>query len=238
MPWNRRQLADLVGTTANTVRHYHRVGLLDEPSRRLDGQRRYEVRHLVRLLHVRRLAHLGVPLHDIAEMGSEAPPSTMLRSLETELTDSIAHLLAAREDLATMIGLDAPYDAPAEFAAIAGRLTAADRALTLICSRLISAGALDAIREQFTTERTEPQVEFDSLPSRVDDVTVGRLAKGLAPHPVLAYVEGVFAGADANTRLGDDRTRDILLDAVVGVHNAAQLEVLRRMHPLLDGWLD
>ncbi|QII01453.1 MerR family transcriptional regulator [Rhodococcoides fascians A21d2] len=238
MPWNRRQLADLVCTTANTVRHYHRLGLLDEPARGLDGQRRYEVRHLVRLLHVRRLAHLGVPLHDVAEMSSDAPPSTMLRSLETELTESIAHLVTAREDLATMIALDAPYDVPMEFAGIAGRLACADRALILICSQLIAASALDVIRGQFTTARTEPQVEFDSLPSLGDDATVRRLAKAVPPHPVLTYMEGALGGAAANARLGDDRTRGILLDAVVGVHNAAQLEVLRRMHPLLDSWLD
>lgn len=238
MPWNRRQLADLVGATANNVRLYHRLELLDEPPRRLDGQRHYEVRHLVRLFAVRRLAHLGVLLHDIAEMGSETPPSTMLRLLETELTKSIAHLGTVRGDLATAIALDAPYDVPAEFGDIAGRLTAANRALNLICSRLIPASALDVIREQFTTERTEPQVEFDSPPSLVDDVTLGHLAEAVPPHPVLVYIEGVFAGADANTRLGDDRTRDILLDAVVGVHNAAQSEVLRRLHPLLDSWLD
>ncbi|MEO3798201.1 MerR family DNA-binding transcriptional regulator [Nonomuraea sp. B10E15] len=37
MPWSTRELAGLAGTTVNTIRHYHRLGLLDEPERRYNG---------------------------------------------------------------------------------------------------------------------------------------------------------------------------------------------------------
>lgn len=37
MAWSTQQLADLAGTTVNTVRHYHRLGLLDEPERQGNG---------------------------------------------------------------------------------------------------------------------------------------------------------------------------------------------------------
>ena len=31
MPWSTRELAELAGTTVKAVRHYHEIGLLDEP---------------------------------------------------------------------------------------------------------------------------------------------------------------------------------------------------------------
>jgi DNA-binding transcriptional MerR regulator len=37
MAWSTRQLAELTGTTLRTVRHYHDVGLLEEPKRRANG---------------------------------------------------------------------------------------------------------------------------------------------------------------------------------------------------------
>jgi DNA-binding transcriptional MerR regulator len=45
--WSTRELAELAGTTVNTVRHYHRIGLLDEPERRNNGYKEYGVPHLV-----------------------------------------------------------------------------------------------------------------------------------------------------------------------------------------------
>ncbi|MEQ3553652.1 WhiB family transcriptional regulator [Pseudonocardia nematodicida] len=38
--WSTRQLAELAGTTVRAVRHYHEVGLLDEPARRANGYKR------------------------------------------------------------------------------------------------------------------------------------------------------------------------------------------------------
>ena len=68
MAWSTRELANLVGTTVNTIRHYHRLGLLDVPEREYNGYKQYEVRHLVRLLRIRRLVSLGVPLSQIGEV--------------------------------------------------------------------------------------------------------------------------------------------------------------------------
>jgi DNA-binding transcriptional MerR regulator len=33
MAWSTRELAELASTTVNTIRHYHRLGLLAEPER-------------------------------------------------------------------------------------------------------------------------------------------------------------------------------------------------------------
>ena len=37
MPWSTREIADLAGTSLRAVRHYHEVGLLDEPERHGSG---------------------------------------------------------------------------------------------------------------------------------------------------------------------------------------------------------
>ncbi|MBX0301124.1 MerR family DNA-binding transcriptional regulator [Cryobacterium sp. 1639] len=69
MAWSTRELAELAGTTLKAVRHYHQIGLLDEPGRTSNGYKQYQVAHLVRLLQITRLANLGVPLAQIAQMG-------------------------------------------------------------------------------------------------------------------------------------------------------------------------
>ncbi|WAP52215.1 MerR family transcriptional regulator [Arthrobacter sp. ATA002] len=69
MPWSTSELAELAGTTVNTVRHYHRSGLLEEPDRMSNGYKQYGARHLARLLQIRRLRDLGVPLAQIEAVG-------------------------------------------------------------------------------------------------------------------------------------------------------------------------
>jgi DNA-binding transcriptional MerR regulator len=46
--WSTRELAELTGTTVNTIRHYHRIALLDEPTRRYNGYKQCGVLDLVR----------------------------------------------------------------------------------------------------------------------------------------------------------------------------------------------
>ncbi len=52
MAWSTRQLAALAGTTLRAVRHYHEVGLLDEPERASNGYKQYRTEHLLRLLRI------------------------------------------------------------------------------------------------------------------------------------------------------------------------------------------
>jgi hypothetical protein len=42
--WSTSELAKLAGTTVNTIRHYHRSGVLEEPDRRRNGYKQYECR--------------------------------------------------------------------------------------------------------------------------------------------------------------------------------------------------
>ena len=104
MPWSTRELAELTGTTVNTIRHYHRLGLLEEPERRHNGYKQYGDRELARLLSIRRLVELGVPLARIGEAGTDGTvPPEILRQVDAGLAADIARLVRARTDIATIL---------------------------------------------------------------------------------------------------------------------------------------
>lgn len=68
MGWSTRQLAELAGTTVKAIRHYHQIGLLDEPDRAANGYKQYGTSHLVRVLQITRMKEVGVPLAAISTM--------------------------------------------------------------------------------------------------------------------------------------------------------------------------
>lgn len=65
------ELAKLAGVTVRTLRHYHAIGLLDEPPRQANGYRDYRPENLLRVLRIRQLASLGFPLDQVAGMLDE-----------------------------------------------------------------------------------------------------------------------------------------------------------------------
>jgi DNA-binding transcriptional MerR regulator len=67
------QLARYAGVTVKTVRHYHRLGLLDEPSRDSSGYRRYTAADALEWLKIRTLARAGVPLVRIKDLLNADP---------------------------------------------------------------------------------------------------------------------------------------------------------------------
>ncbi|MFB6786624.1 MerR family transcriptional regulator [Streptomyces olivaceus] len=104
MSWSTREIAELAGTSLRAVRHYHEVGLLEEPERRANGYKQYGVPHLVRLLRVKRLVDLGFSLNRIAEtVDEDQHPGRALRTLDAELAATIERLQRARLELATLI---------------------------------------------------------------------------------------------------------------------------------------
>lgn len=69
------QLAAYAGVTIRAVRHYHQIGLLDEPKRDASGYRTYDAVAVVRLVRIRTLAEAGVPLARVREL-LDADPGT------------------------------------------------------------------------------------------------------------------------------------------------------------------
>jgi DNA-binding transcriptional MerR regulator len=93
--------ATFADVTVKTVRHYHRLGLVEEPSRDSSGYRRYGSSELLRLVQVRTLATAGVPLAEIGPLldaGTEQFTAALV-DVEQRLTGQITALIARRDTL-------------------------------------------------------------------------------------------------------------------------------------------
>ncbi|MFE2499846.1 MerR family transcriptional regulator [Streptomyces scopuliridis] len=172
MPWSTRQLADLADTTVNTIRHYHHLGLLDEPERRHNGYKQYEVRHLVSLLRIRRLAELGVPLSQIGDVSADTDSTPgVLRNLDAELQRRIERLKKARTDIAAILRARASADVPAGFESVASRLSEADSSMIHIYGQLYDQNALADVQKMVEANTDDVSADIDRLPADADEET-------------------------------------------------------------------
>lgn len=238
MNWSTRQLAELANTTVNTVRHYHRLGLLEEPDRGTNGYKRYGVRHLVRLLRIRRLTALGVALSDIGEVevGGEQSERA-LRELDADLVVSIERLERTRREIAAILADQSPVDVPPGFESVAARLSQADRSLLLIYAEMYDAEAMADLHQLVSTDAdTDIEAEFDRLPPDADDDVRARLAAAMAPDIANALAEHAWL-REPETRASrpPSLTRETFVEAVVELYNPAQLDVLRRASAIATG---
>lgn len=98
------EVAALVGITPRAVRHYHRRGLLPEPERLANGYRSYELRDVVVLARIRRLAELGLTLDEVADaLGDSRDLQEILVDLDNDLAEQESRLRTRRARLATLI---------------------------------------------------------------------------------------------------------------------------------------
>lgn len=233
MAWSTRELAELAGTTVNTVRHYHHLGLLPEPERRYNGYKQYEVSHLVALLRIRRLVDLGVPLAQIADLGGTPAESQALHEVDAELARSIERLQRARDGIAAVIRERAPADIPEGFESVASRMSEADRSMVHLYSRVYDDEALADLRSTVETSDAAIEAEIESLPADADPDTVQRLAERLAPTLARNLLEHPWL-ADPASRLsaGGAPARDALIESVKALYNPAQLQVFMRASTL------
>ncbi|EXG82715.1 MerR family transcriptional regulator [Cryptosporangium arvum] len=237
MTWSTRQLADLAGTTVKAVRYYHEVGLLEEPERAANGYKQYGVRHLVRVLRIKRLVDLGLPLAQIADLGeADDRPESALRVLDAELAATIERLQRVRAELAVILGERAPFDLPEGFGTIGGNLPDADRALILIYSRVFDPAGMVALREMVRTSDLEPEARaLESLPPDADEslrqevaeAYAARTEQMLAEHPAVA---GLRAKAPRGFSFADE----VINRALHELYNPAQLDVLHRVNRILN----
>ncbi len=233
MVWSTREVAELAGTSLRTVRHYHDVGLLAVPERNVSRYKQYDVRHLVRLIRIRRYVDLGFSLPQVAEIiDADEPPRAQMRGLDDQLAQTIARLEEARRELAALLqeARSAP-DLPGELAAVtAGDLTDADRSFLLVVTRVAGPAVVAAYAAMLRTVAHDPVlVAFTHLPPDADEVTRSELAAGLpaararlhAEHPAL---RDLAEGADVDRAT----TADTLAIAVEQLYNPAQVDVLER----------
>jgi len=228
--WSTRELAELAGTTVNTVRHYHRVGLLAEPERRGNGYKQYGARKLVQLLRIRRLTELGVPLSDIERLaGDDESTLDVLRNLDAELAQQQDRITAARTAIATILTEKAPPDIPAGFESLGARLSAADRSLMHVYTRLYDEKAMADVRQMMEAESAEVSDAFTALPADADDETRQRLAESLGREIAQNLADYPWLTDQGPHRAQSEAvTQQAFLESIVELYNEAQRDVLVR----------
>jgi DNA-binding transcriptional MerR regulator len=98
------QLADYAGVTIKAIRHYHRLGLLDEPPRDSSNYRRYSAQDAITLIKIKTLANAGVPLARIKELLATDPDqfTAAIAEIDHKLQERLAELLRTREQIAQL----------------------------------------------------------------------------------------------------------------------------------------
>ncbi|NKY55306.1 MerR family transcriptional regulator [Nocardia flavorosea] len=235
MSWSTRELAELAGTSVRTVRHYHDVGLLEQPERGSNGYKRYGVAHLLRVLRIKRLADLGIPLSRIADMGENEYPRESLHTLDAELAATIERLQRIRMELALILRQGSHTDLPPDLTPVSTEFTEADRAYTVIANRVLGPTALDSLREFLTTgDATDPAMtDFDNLPADADEQTRERVAEQVAPYARKLHTTYPNLSTVHDSPVGPQRAVQALALALKELYNEAQFDVLLRVSRLL-----
>lgn len=236
MGWSTRQVAELAGTTLKTVRHYHKIGLLEEPERSTNGYKQYGVTHLIRLLRIRRLVDLGVPLSDISaveQAGENAEQA--LRALDAELAAGIERQQRMRQELAVLLEHRTSGDVPTGFDAFAREMTDADRSLLMICAQVLGPAEMAALRQLHAAPRTEVDDEFDALPADASEQARQQLAERFAPEVVQQFTDHPsLKNPVAKVRGGEALATSAMGRGLVELYNPAQVDVLVRLHALIE----
>lgn len=230
MGWSTSELARLTDTTVNTIRHYHKQDLLAEPERASNGYKQYDGTHLLRLLQIRRLRSLGIPLEKISSIdGDQEVQRQALEDLDAELKAKIAELEKTRDEVASLIEHGAPIDTATGFSDVAATMTEADRRLMGLYARLYDDDTMSQLRG-IMVGTTPADREFDELPEDADeaakahavDAITPMMTKHLDDDPWLLELQPKVQGGDA------DLGWSAIVGAMIELYNPAQLEVLQR----------
>ncbi|GCE19108.1 MerR family transcriptional regulator [Dictyobacter kobayashii] len=119
------EVAQLLGVSTKTIRHYHKIALLQEPERTESGYRLYSSQDLMRLQQIRQLQSFGLPLKTIksvlGEPTREHPLREILQALDQELAVQIGVLEQRRQRIQALLVEDTALDIeqPASAATVA-----------------------------------------------------------------------------------------------------------------------
>lgn len=190
------ELARLAGVTVRALRHYHQVGVLAEPDRRSNGYREYDVHDLIRVLRIKRLAALDIPLERMPDLLDDTGDGAgeLLDELDTELVAQIDRLTEQRDVIARLRTTGAAPDLPPELAPFLAVLAAGvspelakfDRDQSVLLAHLAGPDGIPHIA-RFYERLTEP-----GLVSAVADVSerFGRLGPDSTEQDIAELIEG------------------------------------------------
>ncbi|MGO2550079.1 helix-turn-helix domain-containing protein [Corynebacterium casei] len=99
-----KDLADLTGTTPRAIRHYLQLGLLEEPSRDLNGYRNFTAAHVVQVLRIKMFSESGASLKHISQIldSNGIPTAEDIDAIDKELARKEALLRAQRSALKSL----------------------------------------------------------------------------------------------------------------------------------------
>lgn len=114
------ELAHVVGTSTDAVRHYERVGLLPPPPRSPSGYRRYDESAVDRVRFIQGAQRLGLRLREIKDLLSIRDTGTcpcgdaavLLRGRIAEIDSEMARLAGLRATLSEMVRQMPSQDCP------------------------------------------------------------------------------------------------------------------------------
>lgn len=237
MAWSTREVAELAGTTVKAVRHYHKLGLLEEPERGGNGYKQYQVQHLVRLLRIRRLTDLGLPLSQVAELGeADEHPDGALKTLDAELAATVERLQRIRAELALMMRGQLPTDLPPRLSKAVDGVPETDRDLIVVYSRILDDEGIDTMRDFLAGRpRDGDDREFDRLPADADEQTRAALAARLLDEVRAVHRDHPeVIRSLQNSPGGPSKARGTIRSALTDLYNPAQLDVLARIARALE----
>jgi len=194
------ELARITGVTVRALRHYHQVGVLDEPPRSHNGYRRYGVQDVIRVLRIKRLAALGVSLERMPSLLDDPGDdgADVLDRLDAELAAEIDRLTRRRRLIARVRAEGAPLDSPPEIARFLALtadsypspdLAAFDRDQSILLAHLMGDSAMPGI-ERFYERMSAP----DLLPALTSlNVRFLTLDAATSPEALAALVEDCLA---------------------------------------------
>jgi DNA-binding transcriptional MerR regulator len=241
------QAAAFAGVTIKAVRHYHRLGLLDEPRRDTSGYRRYTSTDLLRLVQVRTLAGAGVPLAEIGALLDADPArfAAAVADVERRLDDRIAGLVARRDTLRRLADGDRallPDRACAVLERFAergfGPEVVASQREALVLVRALAPALFDGFVAQLERRLDDPAYlqlwkrSWDAMSWAVDDPRLDGLAAELAEHLLgeralmLAQADAFGADPDAAQRYG-----------LINDHRAEEAPTAARLTALIEARL-
>ncbi|WP_328973705.1 MerR family transcriptional regulator [Streptomyces sp. NBC_00239] len=237
------QAAAFAGVTVKTVRHYHRLGLVDEPERDGSGYRRYGSSEILRLVQVRTLAGAGVPLAEIGDLLDADPErfASALDDVERRLTERIEELIARRAVLHRLASGDrlllperacAALDRLAELGFSADYVALQQEALIL--ARALVPEVFDSFLIQLEHQLGDPEYvelvkrcqeaeSWDPHDPRLDDLASALSSMVLANRELLSMPAEFRARPDAATRYG-----------LINHHREEQAPAAARLNELLE----
>lgn len=239
MGWSTSELAKLTETTVNTIRHYHKLDLLAQPERMSNGYKQYGPSHLLRVLQIRRMRELGIQLSDIDSVQNDHEQQQLaLKHLDGELGEQIDKLQKAREEVALLLEHGAPIDTASGFSDIAAAMTAPDRGLMSLYSRLYDESTMSEMKS-IMSESSPYDHEVDELPDDADEESRARLAEKIAPDMKRQLESQPWLLAPTDRMTGDRTMGRHAITSLIGeLYSDAQIDVMQRafiqIFPTLD----